>query len=243
MMPERRGCISFTLFGIPIEIQPFSWLILGVLGLSIFSNAPSPMQGALMFIVAGMLTLLAHELGHALVGRCFTKITPYVVIGGLGGATHHPVGMPGRMPHFLMVLAGPAASYILGVLIAVLAGIQVGSIEFGLKLYLLHPLMAPAWLSACAEAGLLSASAAMLYGVFYMICFCWTIFNLLPILPMDGGQLLVTVTNRPGLTALIGMVLSALLAIWFLQGGGVFMTLMMGYFAWINWQILRNVGR
>ena len=76
-----------------------------------------------------------------------------------------------------------------------------------------------------------------------MICFCWTVFNLLPILPMDGGQLLVTATNRPRLTAVIGMVLSTLLALWFLRGGSIFMTLMTGYFAWINWQILRNIGR
>lgn len=234
----KKGSIYFTLFGVPTEIQLFSWLFLGIIGLSVFSNTSSPMQGALFFIVAGMLCLLAHEYGHAFVGRYFTKVTPTVTIGGLGGVTHHPLRMPGRWSHFLMVLAGPLSGYLLGLLMALILGLQIGDVGFAATMYLCAPLKSLGVLLYLAELGYLSPQLAMFYGVFFLICFCWTIFNLLPILPMDGGMLLLTVTNRRKLTAGIGMLCSALCACWFILSSNIFMAMMMGYFCWINWQFL-----
>lgn len=246
---QSRGSLRFQLFGIPIEIQPFSWLILAILGLSMFSHMASPLQPALIFVVVGMLTLLAHELGHALTAKAFTRSTPIVIIGNLGGVTYTPVSMPTRMAHFLMVLAGPMASYALGMVAAVFMGVQIGSISSALMIYTLDPLSFITGIHAPEEAYMALAYAVesggighftlMLYSTFFMVCFWWTIFNLMPILPMDGGQLLLTATNKPKFVAMVGLGLSSLLAIWFLTGGNIFMTLMLGYFAWINWQILR----
>lgn len=251
MNPQTRskGCLRFSLFGIPTEIQPFSWLLLALLGLSLYSHAASPLQPALIFVVVGMLSLLAHEFGHALTARAFTKTTPVIIIGNLGGVTYTPARMPSRLTNFLMVLAGPMAGFALGVLAAVMMGLQIGSLGAALSIYTLEPLSlisgiqppdsAYMALGIAIENGDISRFALLLYSNFFMICFWWTVFNLMPILPMDGGQLLLTATNKPKLTAGIGLVLSALLAIWFVTGGGIFMTLMMGYFAWINWQILK----
>lgn len=251
MNPQTRskGCLRFSLFGIPTEIQPFSWLLLALLGLSLYSHAASPLQPALIFVVVGMLSLLAHEFGHALTARAFTKTTPVIIIGNLGGVTYTPARMPSRLTNFLMVLAGPMADFALGVLAAVMMGLQIGSLGAAFSIYTLEPLSlisgiqppdsAYMALGIAIENGDISRFALLLYSNFFMICFWWTVFNLMPILPMDGGQLLLTATNKPKLTAGIGLVLSALLAIWFVTGGGIFMTLMMGYFAWINWQILK----
>ena len=60
---------------------------------------------------------------------------------------------------------------------------------------------------------------------------------------MDGGQLLLTASKNRRMTSGTGMVLSGLLAIYFVSGGGIFMTLMMGYFAWINWKIFNHYRR
>lgn len=244
-----RGGLRFTVFGIPTEINPFSWLILGILGLMMFSSYPTPLQPALIFVVVGMLTLLAHELGHALTARAFTKVTPMIIIANLGGVTYTPVRMPTRAKHFLMVLAGPMAGFALGGLIAVIMGVQIGSISSALLYYMIDPLQfipgielpdAAAWaVYRAIESGALGHFGFLFYSISFMICFWWTVFNLLPIIPMDGGQLLLTASNNPRLTGGIGLALSALVGIWFLTGGSVFMALMMGYFAWINWQILK----
>lgn len=246
---QGRGSLRFQLFGIPMEIQPFSWLILAILGLSMYSHMASPLQPALIFVVVGMLTLLAHELGHALTAKAFTSSTPIVIIGNLGGVTYTPVSMPTRATHFLMVLAGPMASYALGMIAAVVMGVQIGSVGSALLIYTLDPLSfitgihapeeAYVTLAQAVESGVIGHFALMLYSTFFMVCFWWTFFNLMPILPMDGGQLLLTATNKPKFVAMVGLGLSLFLAIWFLTGGNIFMTLMLGYFAWINWQIMR----
>ena len=244
-----RGSLRFLLFGIPTEIQPFSWLLLAVLGLSMYSNSPSPLPSAMIFIVVGMLTLIAHELGHALTARAFTRTTPLIIIGNLGGLTYTPARMPSRASHFLMVFAGPFASFVLGMIAAIALGLQVGDVGAALMIYVMEPLSFITGINvpesaympvaeALAEGGI-NHFALLLYSTFFIVCFWWTVFNLMPILPMDGGHLLLTVTNNPKLTATVGLVLSILLCIWFLTGGSIFMTLMLGYFAWINWQILK----
>ena len=239
MNSEQRGIsgLHFTLFGIPVIIQHFSWLVLGILGLLFFDHMANPLPAILIFIVVGMLSLLAHEMGHALVGRLFTRTTPLVIIGNLGGTTYHPRPARTRAQHFLMVLAGPLAGYILGIISALLCGIQLGEPIILIEAYILHPLVAPEIPHTAAVLGLMHPVTALMYSIFFMITFWWTVFNLLPILPMDGGQLLLTATNRPKIAAGIGLALSTLLAVWFLTGGSIFMAMMLGYFAWINWQI------
>ena len=67
----------------------------------------------------------------------------------------------------------------------------------------------------------------------------WSIFNLLPILPLDGGQLLRAFTGNISFTALIGLGLSAVLAIVSAIAGMWWSMMLLGYFAYINWLIFR----
>ena len=245
MNSEQRGIsgLHFTIFGIPVIIQHFSWLILGILGLLFFEHLENPLPAILLFIVVGMLSILAHEMGHAVVSRAFTRATPVIIISNLGGTTYHPISMPSRLKHFLMTLAGPLSGYMLGVLMALALGIQVGNPLLGVETYVLHPLVAPNLPLVLADMGLLHPVMGLMYAIFFMITFWWTAFNLMPILPMDGGQLLLTATNKPKLAAGIGLALSSVFAIYFISGGSIFMGMMLGYFAWINWQIFNYNNR
>ncbi|MBE6417861.1 MAG: hypothetical protein E7033_05285 [Akkermansiaceae bacterium] len=238
-----KGVLQFTLFGIPVLIQPFSWVILGILGLSIYSDMPSPLQPALIFVVVGMVTLLAHEMGHALVSRAVTRSTPYIVISNFGGFTIPALPAKTRLQHFCVVLAGPLAGYLPGVIAAIILGIQVGNVPLAVQLFVLHPFVLQQELGNLLLSGYLSSFSALLYSTFFLVSFWWTVFNLMPIRPMDGGELLLTATNKLRLTSAIGIVLSILLGIWFLTGGSIFMPLMLGYFAWMNWQILKDSRR
>ena len=245
MNSEQRGIsgLHFTIFGIPVIIQHFSWLILGILGLLFFEHLENPLPAILLFIVVGMLSILAHEMGHAVASRAFTRATPVIIISNLGGTTYHPISMPSRLKHFLMTLAGPLSGYMLGVLMSLALGIQVGNALLGVETYVLHPLVAPNLPLVLADMGLLHPVMGLMYAIFFMITFWWTVFNLMPILPMDGGQLLLTATNKPKLAAGIGLALSSVFAIYFISGGSIFMGMMLGYFAWINWQIFNYNNR
>jgi membrane associated rhomboid family serine protease/Zn-dependent protease len=138
------------------------------------------------------VSILWHELGHAFAFRAFGH-EPRIELHGLGGetstATPRPIG-PGR--DVLITLAGPGAGLALGalVLLAVRAGIVGG-----------RPIV------AVVVADLLWANIA------------WSVLNLIPMLPLDGGRVMAAVLNvatrgrgdRPAL--ILSLVVAALIAV------------------------------
>jgi Zn-dependent protease len=114
----------------------------------------------LLFAVCITLSLLVHELGHAFVARHF-KLRPEVLLHGLGGLTGHERARSDRQDA-LIIAAGPLAGLLLGG--ACLLASQVLLIE--------------------------SHALQLMLGQLIWINFFWSIFNLLPMWPMDGGQLL-----------------------------------------------------
>lgn len=63
--------IRFSLFGIPIEIQPFFWITLVIIGGVEGVDTAAGMMRIGLFVLAGFISVLIHELGHALTARSF----------------------------------------------------------------------------------------------------------------------------------------------------------------------------
>ena len=83
--------IRFTFFGIPVEIQPWFWVIMALLG-SGFGKVGSTANEALniaLFVIAGFISIFIHELGHALTGK-FYKARPFIVLHSFGGIAAFP---------------------------------------------------------------------------------------------------------------------------------------------------------
>jgi len=140
-----------------------------LLGLS-FLWTENVAQGALLG-VAIIISLLTHEFGHVFAVKWFLKGESTVVLWMLGGLTlHQPAPRPGQ--RLGIALLGPAFGLGLGI--------------FAVAAALLLPRAAPPILH-----GFVSMLAA--------INLLWTGFNLLPIVPLDGGQAL-----RAGLAAGLG---------------------------------------
>ncbi len=245
---NERGILNFRLWGIPVSIHPISWVMLLILGGGLGVDSGQQLANVLLFVVAGMLCLLVHEMGHALAGRQLTGCLPAIAITGLGGMTYSP-----RLPHtrrgyFLYVFAGPLASLLLGMLGGLIFGLHIGHPGQGLAFSLLYPL--PFALSAETLFAIDASGMSHLLLSFYLNLFCicvwWTIFNLMPIFPLDGGKLLGTILGNDRLACLIGLgfggLLSALCLLWALLGGGSwFNVVIVGYLTYINYSYLRQL--
>lgn len=223
-----------------------AWVFLAIIGGGLgVSNKDSLVQ-MLCFVVAGMLCLLVHEFGHALVGRRLGSGNADITIAGLGGITRHEYAPTSRMNYFMTVLAGPLASLLLGITGGVLLGLQLGDVGAGIELSLALPLPGDT-LSQHTKTvlvlnfldGGIPMVVLKLYTALFMVCFWWSVFNLLPILPLDGGRLLATLLGNNRVFCMVGLVICVVLLLCCLFTGSWFNMMIVGYLGWLNWQFLR----
>lgn len=245
------GSISFTFFGVPTIIRPSSWLMLLVLG-SGFGSAQLDMQPTLVFVAAGMLCLLVHEYGHAFCGRAMGGGSSAVEIASLGGVTVSSYPPRSRAGQLLMVLAGPGASLLLAALAAVVMSLHLGVSPLHALVYAFTsplpfdmPHELQVWCYRPIGMQLLATSMPpfvfLCYNMLFIVCVWWSIFNLLPIFPMDGGKTLLLITRNERLTGMVGITAAVLLGVWGLTQGRVFTLLICAWFVWINYQYVRTV--
>lgn len=183
--------LRFRVAGFPVQVHPLFLLTAVASGLS---GWWTPGRVAVWCGVV-FLSVLIHELGHALAFRRFGHGAS-IALHGLGGTTSSTGGrtLTHRQDLWLS-LAGPAAGFALG-----------GGV---LALQLLTPVGQAGGLVGYAVSALLWAN------------FGWGILNLMPILPLDGGHAMAAVIrHRAGnryewlirgislATAAVGLVLS-----------------------------------
>jgi Zn-dependent protease len=159
--------MQFTLFGIPVRVQPIFWLVALMLGAP---DGTSPRQIAelAIWMVVLFVSILAHELGHAFAMRGYGR-QPSIELWGLGGLTHWgdgPAVTPGK--DIVVSLSGPAA------------GLSLGALLFALTR------VAPP-----AEGSLVEEAVRQALWV----NIGWGLVNLVPILPLDGGHVLRSVAS------------------------------------------------
>lgn len=242
---SSRWTLRFTLFGVSVRIQPISWVILALLGGAIDVSNGSDFLRVAIFVAAGMLCLLVHEFGHALSGRAAGALVEGIEITGMGGTTSFAMLPPRRSGYVLTTLAGPLASLLLGGVLGLCFGAQIGNVAAGLQYAYLMPWQSvlPLELQQALVMGLyqhpLPEWLIQAYTVGMLVCFWWSLFNLLPIFPLDGGKLLGSVLNNYLVPCVLGVVVSIGLGIWALLEAQWFNVVILGYLAFINWQYLR----
>src|SRR5687767_11226254 len=111
----------FHIFGVPVEVQPMFWIVFFIFGGALHGenwNVPGMLNIAL-FIMAGFISLMVHELGHALTGKAFGAPTQ-ITLHGFGGYAAFPAGSFTRKQNFIVTFAGPAVQILLGLAALVL---------------------------------------------------------------------------------------------------------------------------
>ncbi len=164
----------FQLGEFPVRIHPTFWLTTIILGP--IQQEPSRL---IMWVPAVIVSIIVHELGHALAFR-FYGIGSSIVLYSMGGLAV-PRGSQRRneplhpTEQIVISLAGPFAGFALGGAIYFL--MQLANYQdVGLGKYLLLEVVFPP-----------SKLAIFIYYMLYINIF-WGLINLLPIYPLDGGQ-------------------------------------------------------
>ena len=155
------GFRLFTLAGVPVSVTLYYLILLGY-----YAFVLNSMTEAIVWIATLTLSLLVHEFGHALVARHY-KLRPQVFLHGFGGLCSHD--RASRDLHDVFIIsAGPGV----GIAFAIL----VLAIEKGLLI---------------AAPGLLQSKPVLqlVFDYIWWISFIWNFVNLVPLWPLDGGQL------------------------------------------------------
>lgn len=178
-----RYDLRFSIAGIPVRVHPLFWLIALLLGSS------GGLLQIVIWILVVFVSILIHELGHALAFRWY-GLRSQILLHFSGGLTIPEVSpwgsgyasvAIGPVQQILISLAGPGAGFLLAGLIIVGVQLLGGSVANN-NLFGLLPL---------------PTSATLPFGGFTMSIFLtmmlwvnvfWGLINLLPIYPLDGGQ-------------------------------------------------------
>ncbi|HUQ69576.1 MAG TPA: site-2 protease family protein [Planctomycetaceae bacterium] len=167
--------LQLHLVRIPVRVIPTFWLMAAVLGWD-----PDRLDLVFLWVLCVFGSVLFHELGHALTAAAF-GYDPHIVLYHFGGyAAFFPDRELTPLKSLLITLAGPLPQLALG--FAVLAGWFAGY----------------QWAAERLEP----RYAEYLQNTLTYLCIInigWALMNLLPVLPLDGGQAMQAVFAGLGL--------------------------------------------
>lgn len=171
-----RFDLQFSLGAIPVRVHPSFWLITGLFGLMQASAYPlgQSLVVLALWLAAALISILVHELGHAIFARVYgrhSKITIY----GMGGMASYPSAPESLASRIAIALAGPGAGFILGGL--VLAAIALSGYQAAI----------PGLPIIIGEGGGIGGNLGLFVQYILLICFFWGFINLAPVPPLDGG--------------------------------------------------------
>jgi Zn-dependent protease len=123
--------------------------------------------GAIVWIAVVFVSVIVHELGHATTGLTF-GLAPSVELHGMGGTTSWSAARPLSIPRRIAIsLAGPGAGFALWAVVRAIGPERFASVTMGDRLY----------------ADLVWVNLG------------WGVMNLVPMLPLDGGNVLLELLN------------------------------------------------
>jgi stage IV sporulation protein FB len=219
------------------------WLVSVMLGIR--TKDPAVLM---IWVVAVFISILWHEMGHALVIRSL-GFRPWITLYGMGGlASYDPsrfrraVGVS-AWEQIMISFAGPGAGFLLA---ALLVGILQAA-KLGDYLTFEPPFFLP------GVSGLPNLRLQTLLNFLFFINVLWGLVNLLPVYPLDGGhiarELFLSFNLRDGIrrSLMLSMMTAVLFGIYAaMKWQDLFILLFFWYLAYENYQTLRaysNRGR
>jgi Zn-dependent protease len=248
--------LEFRVLGFPVRIAWTFWLMAAVIGYGLarsiddrFRLEGSPGLLPLLVIWAGcvFVSLLVHELGHAIAfRRC--GIESSIVLYHFGGlAIPHATRSFGTMAkslspkeNLVVSAAGPGAQL---VLLAVVVGLAwaAGNQIVGLPGWVARPL------GLTGGAPLTNVVAFTMVYSLVLVNIYWALLNLVPVYPLDGGQIareaIVLMGGTVYQATVISLVTVALMVWWAFTSGQLMLGILFFSLGMGNWQSLQGGER
>lgn len=201
--------LRFSLFGFPVAIHWFFWLTTVLISGHVDASSPEQLQALLVWVVAVLVSILIHELGHAFAMRGYGA-RAHIVLYAMGG-----LAIPDRAfrrgQDIVVSLAGPLVQMAFGFGAQYLIGVSRGD---------------PWWVQH-------------LYNDFIYVSIWWALLNLMPIYPLDGGHVLNSFLGPSfyRTTMWIGAITAALIGLYrFQKYDSPYSLILFGMLAWQNVQ-------
>jgi Zn-dependent protease len=151
--------LNFRIFGIDVRIHPMFWLVSLIMG---WNALDLGYEFLLIWIICVFISILIHEMGHVFAGMLFGS-HGHIVLYSFGGLAIGSSALRSRWQRIAVYFAGPLAGFVLAGL-SVLAEHRMERAEMSLLLRLT-------------------------FAYLWWINLFWGLVNLLPIWPLDGGQI------------------------------------------------------
>jgi Zn-dependent protease len=241
--------LRFRLFHAPVRITGWFWL-----GAILLGGNRSP-AAALTWVACMLISLLVHEFGHGLMARLFGHHFE-VTLHAMGGLCSYESGRDSTARRLAVLAAGPGAQLLFLLLIVLggqaLLGVSLGDStalalnDLGISLPF-SGIMDPLPVLRPYQSTLAYAYESLLF-----INFMWPLLNLLPIWPLDGGQMACEVwghiDRRDGRRRahILSLITSGLIVFYVLYSARgkmgeatMYRAIFFGFFAFVNYQMLQ----
>ncbi|MDZ4287301.1 MAG: site-2 protease family protein [Prosthecobacter sp.] len=205
--------LQFRLLGFPVFIHWTFWVVVALLGGATTADTPFEMQRLVGWMLVALVSLLIHELGHALTMRRFGDPRVIITLHSFGGLA---VGSRrlSRKQDILVSAAGPFVQIAVGV--ALLALLKVWRAESWWVNYVLQQ--------------------------FVFISIVWAVLNLLPIVPLDGGRISLAMfgPRREKVALVLSLVCAVAVGIYAYVSEFYFSLVILGMLAFNNWKRMKG---
>lgn len=238
--------LSFSVLGFPVRVHPAFFILPVIFARNLVGDGLN--LGVGMLLVAGVffVSILVHELGHALAFKLY-GIPSRIVLYWLGGlaipesSSGWSAQRSSLSPNQRIVVsfAGPAFGLLLALLTVGVVFALGGTVVISRGLI---PMPLPS-----LQGSLLEGNLTMQWLLFVMIVIniFLNLLNLLPIFPLDGGQIARQIFTQLGSDGIrnslyLSIACSGLIAFYFLSTSAQFNALFFGYMAYTNFMMLQE---
>ncbi len=234
---RTQADVNFRVFGFPVRIHPLFWVVAVLLGASM-----PDARTLVLWVVAVFVGVLVHELGHAVAMR-WNGFQPSITLYGLGGAASYGpgfYGMPSLSPwrQIGISAAGPGAGFLLAGLVC------LGLILSGTKILVFWGLPFGMNLAPVGMDG--NELLRVFVTLLLFVTVGYGVLNLMPIYPLDGGQiareLFLMAMPRDGIrhSLILSMLAAGAIAVLGIMQGSFFLALLFGYLAFGSYNTLQH---
>ncbi len=185
--------LHWRLFRIDFRVQPMFWivnLVFGYFYVQAFRGVDQRIYAYLgLWLLCAFISILVHELGHVITGRIFGQPSN-IILHGMGGVAIGHFERLARWQRIAVSAAGPA----LGLLLFAFVEWGMPPLAKAYEQQFNAQLASNRWYFVIANPMSLpfihEGNQNGVPGMLVIMNLIWNLFNLIPIIPLDGGMIM-----------------------------------------------------